>query len=140
MSESQKLTASDPAAGDLFGISVAIDADTAVIGAGGKIERGDADAGAAYVFTLSGDTWVGQQILLPDISAADNFFGAAVVVSGDTALIGSSGDDIGANTNQGSAVVFVRRRDMVATRRSSPPRMALWRQLRSLRRDQRTRR
>jgi hypothetical protein len=107
-SQSQKLTAPNAAGGDLFGVSVAIDAETAVIGASGKTERGDAAAGAAYVFTLSGGTWTEQQKLLPDISAADNFFGAAVAVSGDTALIGSFGDDIGANANQGAAVVFVR--------------------------------
>ena len=107
-SESAKLTAPNAAVGDLFGVSVAIDAETAVIGASGKTERGDAAAGAAYVFTLSGGAWTAQQKLLPDISAPDNFFGAAVAVSGDTALIGSFGDDIGANANQGAAVVFVR--------------------------------
>ncbi len=107
-SEYQKLTAPNAAGGDLFGVSVALDAETAVIGASGRTERGDAAAGAAYVFTLSGGAWAEQQKLLPDISAADNFFGAAVAVSGDTALIGSFGDDIGANANQGAAVVFVR--------------------------------
>jgi hypothetical protein len=106
--ELQKLTAPDAAAGDLFGVSLALDAGTVVIGASGKTERGDAGAGAAYVFTLSGGVWTAQQKLLPDISAASNLFGAAVAVSGDTALIGSFGDDIGAKTDQGSAVVFVR--------------------------------
>jgi FG-GAP repeat protein/putative Ig domain-containing protein len=107
-SETAKLTAPNAAGGDLFGVSVAIDAETVVIGASGRTERGEAAAGAAYVFALSGGAWTAQQKLLPDISAADNFFGAAVAVSGDTALIGSFGDDIGANTNQGAAVVFVR--------------------------------
>ncbi len=107
-SQTQKLTASDAAAGDFFGFSVALDADTAVIGASGKDKNAATGAGAAYVFTLSGGTWAQQQKLLPDISAADNFFGAAVALSGDTALIGSFGDDIGANPDQGSAVVFVR--------------------------------
>ena len=107
-SQTQKLAASDAAAGDLFGFSVALDAETAVIGASGKDKNAATGAGAAYVFTLSGGTWTPQQKLLPDISAADNFFGAAVAVSGDTALIGSFGDDIGANADQGSAVVFVR--------------------------------
>jgi hypothetical protein len=107
-SQQQKLTASDPGGGDFFGISIALDGGTSVIGASGKIERGDAGAGAAYIFTLSGGTWTEQQKLLPDVSAPDNFFGAAAALSGDTALIGSFGDDIGANADQGSAVVFVR--------------------------------
>jgi FG-GAP repeat/Putative Ig domain len=106
--QTQKLTASDAAVGDLFGFSVALDAETAVIGAGGKVEGGNVGAGAAYVFTLSGETWREQQKLLPDISAAGNFFGASVAISGDTALIGAWGDDIGENADQGSAVVFVR--------------------------------
>ncbi len=106
-SEHQKLSAPDAAANDLFGLSLALDAGTAVIGASGKIERGDAGAGAAYAFTLSNGIWAVQQKLLPDISAAGNFFGAAVALSGDTALIGSVGDDIGANADQGSASIFV---------------------------------
>ena len=106
--QTQKLVASDAAGGDLFGFSVALDAETAVIGAGGKVEGGNVGAGAAYAFTLSDGTWSEQQKLLPDISAAGNFFGSAVAISGDTALIGSWGDDIGENVDQGSAVVFVR--------------------------------
>lgn len=107
-SQAQKLSAPDPAGGALFGVSVALDAETAVIGASGKTERGDSAAGATYVFTLLAGTWAAQQKLLPDISAVDNFFGAAVAVSGDTALIGAFGDDIDVNVDQGAAVVFVR--------------------------------
>ncbi|MFN8453934.1 MAG: hypothetical protein U0401_04550 [Anaerolineae bacterium] len=35
-------------------------------------------------------------------------FGAYVAMSGDTVVIGSAGDDIGANSGQGSAYVFVK--------------------------------
>jgi hypothetical protein len=107
-SQSQKLSAPDPEGGATFGVSVALDAGTAVIGASGKTERGNASAGAAYAFTRSSGTWTAQQKLLPDISAVDNFFGAAVAVSGETALVGAFGDDIDVNANQGAAVVFTR--------------------------------
>src|SRR5262245_52455304 len=40
--------------------------------------------------------------------AADDEFGRSVAVSGDTLVVGATGDDIGANNNQGSAYVFVR--------------------------------
>src|SRR5262249_50831155 len=107
-SQTQKLIASDAAAGDLFGFSVALDAETAVIGASGKDENAATDAGAAYAFTLVDGTWTEQQKLSFNNLEQGDFFGAAVAVSGDTALIGAFGDDIGANTDQGSAHVFVR--------------------------------
>jgi len=45
-----KLTASDGAASDYFGISVSIDGDTMVIGAFGTTTR-ESNSGSAYVFT-----------------------------------------------------------------------------------------
>ena len=48
-SQQAKLTASDAAAGDLFGRSVAVSGDTAVIGARLDDDAGDA-SGSAYVF------------------------------------------------------------------------------------------
>jgi len=46
-----KLTASDGAADDLFGYSVAVSGDTAVVGAWGDNVGSNADQGSAYVFT-----------------------------------------------------------------------------------------
>src|SRR5262249_55567163 len=40
--------------------------------------------------------------------AVDDRFGRSVAVSGDTLVVGANLDDVGANTNQGSAYVFVR--------------------------------
>jgi hypothetical protein len=48
-----KLLASDGAAGDLFGSSVSLSGDTALIGADGDDDNG-VDSGSAYVFTKSG--------------------------------------------------------------------------------------
>ncbi len=108
--EAQKLTASDPEAGARFGFSVAIDARTAVVGANGKDDGGAAasDAGAAYVFTLADADWTEQQKLLPNGLAEEDLFGVDVAVGGDTILVGSHGDDVGAREDQGSAYVFVR--------------------------------
>ncbi len=50
-SEQAKLLASDGAARDDFGIAVAVDDDTAVIGAKGDDDHGEG-SGAAYVFTV----------------------------------------------------------------------------------------
>ena len=52
--EVRELTASDGAADDNFGYSVAMSGTTAIIGAP---FHGATDHGAVYVFTLSGGTW-----------------------------------------------------------------------------------
>ena len=51
------LAAGDAGGGDDFGISVAIDKDTLVVGAGGEDPKSGVDAGAAYVFTRTGTVW-----------------------------------------------------------------------------------
>lgn len=40
--------------------------------------------------------------------AADDEFGYSVAISGNYAIVGADGDDIGANASQGSAYVFRR--------------------------------
>ncbi|MCA9249557.1 MAG: FG-GAP repeat protein, partial [Phycisphaerales bacterium] len=95
-----KLTAADAAANDSFGFSVALSGDTAVIGALGD-DDGGSGSGSAYVFREVAGVW--QQ--LAKLTAADaaefDSFGYSVALSGDTAVIGASGDDDG-----GSAYVF----------------------------------
>ncbi len=53
ITEQAKLTASDAAANDNFGVSVAVSGDTAVIGAY-LDDDGGSDSGSAYVFTRTG--------------------------------------------------------------------------------------
>ena len=53
-SEQAKLIAADGAATDWFGCSVALDGDSAVVGAYGDDVGGSIDRGAAYVFLRSG--------------------------------------------------------------------------------------
>jgi hypothetical protein len=95
-----KLTPSDAAVGDYFGISVSVSGNTAVVGAYYK----DAKKGAAYVFVRSGTIWNQQAKLTASDGAADDYFGNSVSVSGDTAVVGAYGK----NSNKGAAYVFVR--------------------------------
>ena len=53
------LTASDAASGDYFGVSVALDGDTAVVGAR-RNDGAGTNAGAAYVFVRTGEVWTEQ--------------------------------------------------------------------------------
>jgi cysteine-rich repeat protein len=104
--EQQKLTPADSAAGDRFGGTVSISADSVVIGA--ELDDDDgADSGSAYVFTRTGSVWTQQQKLLASDGAAGVGFGMSVSIDGDAAVVGSSRDtDNGIDS--GSAYVFVR--------------------------------
>jgi len=101
-----KLTASDAAAGNVFGNSVAVSGDTAVIGALDDDDAGSL-SGSAYVFTRSGTTWMQQAKLTASDAAERDRFGRSVAVSGDTAVIGANLDFFISKTS-GSAYVFTR--------------------------------
>jgi hypothetical protein len=104
-SQQAKLRASDAAAFDRFGWSVALSGDTALVGASDDDDDGNV-SGSAYVFVRSGTTWSQQAKLRASDAAALDRFGFSVAVSGDTALVGVSlVDDSGFS---GSAYAFVR--------------------------------
>lgn len=113
-SETQKILADDGQQSDQLGTALALDGDTALIGAmwyhGGT--------GATYVFNRSGGAWHQAQRLgtadgaphglagigLPE---TDNF-GMSVALQGDTALIGASNVTIDGAQGQGAAYQFTR--------------------------------
>jgi hypothetical protein len=100
----------DGAANDYFGRSVAVDGDTAVIGAYGDDGTGS-ESGAVYVFVRSEDsggiiTWT-QQDKLTVTNGANDQFGRSVAVDGNTAVIGAPGY----GSNSGAVYVFVRSED-----------------------------
>jgi hypothetical protein len=107
-SEETKLIAPNPASGDTFGFSVALDGDTALIGANGADPGPGLSAGQAHVFVRSGTTWVEQALLSASDGSSSDRFGAAVALSGDTAVVGAPFDDNAAGLNAGSTYVFVR--------------------------------
>lgn len=103
-----KLTASDGAANDQFGRTVAIYGDTAIVGAAADDVGVISNQGSAYVFVRNGTTWTEQARLNATIGLVDDLFGISVSIEGNTAIVGAQGDDVGANLNQGSAYVFTR--------------------------------
>ncbi len=80
-----KLLAIDGMASDKFGISVAINGTTAVVGS-----LGNDNPGAAYIF----DTATGNQLfkLMPSDVVAGEEFGFSVGISGTIAIVGASRD------------------------------------------------
>lgn len=100
--EVKKLTASDAATVDEFGFSVGISADTIVVGADGK----NSGTGAAYIFKRDqGGTgnWGQVKKLTASDATTNNYFGWSVGISGDTVVVGASG-----NSLTGAAYVYER--------------------------------
>jgi len=100
-----KITASDGAADDEFGYSVAISGDTAIVGA-----RNNEDTGSAYVYRRDEggmDNWGEVTKITASDGAANDEFGGTVAISGDTAIVGVRLDDDNGSAS-GSAYVFQR--------------------------------
>ena len=121
------LKASNTAAGSLFGYSVAVSGETVVVGAfgdpsnatgvgGSQTDKTMVQAGAAYVFTRTGTTWVQQAYLKASNTDRGDLFGISVAVLGDTVIVGAAGEDSGGGGKQadnkadqaGAAYVFSR--------------------------------
>ncbi|NIV29664.1 MAG: PKD domain-containing protein [Anaerolineae bacterium] len=104
-----KLTASDGAMNDHFGVAVAIDGNVVVVGALFDDDSGD-NSGSAYVFGRNqggADQWGEGTKLTPSSGAAGDRFGASVAIGGGTAVIGADGDDDN-GSDAGAAYVFER--------------------------------
>ena len=89
--QQQKLTASNSATNTRFGYGVHLMSDdTVIIGAYNDDAKG-ANAGAAYLFQRTGDTWSEIKIIYPSDIGANDFFGRSIsssetdlVISGPT--------------------------------------------------------
>jgi hypothetical protein len=97
--QQSKLIASNTAAYDNFGVSVAISGDTAIIGA--------FVVDFAYIFVRNGTSWIQQAKLTASDAVIGNGFGESVSISGDTAIVGAVYDD-DAGGNSGATYIFVR--------------------------------
>ncbi|AFM12323.1 FG-GAP repeat protein [Turneriella parva] len=143
-SQQAYLKSTNVGASDLFGYPVAISGDTIVVGA--HLEDGNntavinsatlpstatannlaTAAGAAYVFFRTGTTWSQQAYLKAPNAEANDEFGYAIAISGDTIVVGAHFEDSNqetisqatalptpagdsdANASAGAAYVFTR--------------------------------
>lgn len=93
-------------AGDLFGMSVALEGNVALIGAHANEDAGGG-AGAAFVFEFDGEDWNLLQQLAPDPQSSGQtsaWFGYAVDISAGRLLIGAPEEE----SDNGAAYVFDR--------------------------------
>ena len=113
-----KLTASDGAAYDQLGYSVAVSGDTLVAGAPFATVNGNADRGAVYVFVAPRGGWANAtetaKLTASDGAANDNL-GTGVGISGDTVVAGSNAT-IDGHADQGAVYVFLKPRGWLAQR------------------------
>ncbi len=117
---SRYIKAGNSDAGDRFGVRVALWGDTLVVGAhnedsnatgvnGDQSDNSAPEAGAVYVYVHDGSDWQFQAYLKGSNSEADDNFGVAVAIQGDTLAVGASGEDsnaTGVNGDQSDNSLF----------------------------------
>ena len=90
--EISKLIANDGANGDQFGVSIALDGNTVVVGSRLDDDNG-AESGSAYVYIDNGTSWTQQAKLIPADGAANDQFGFDVAIDGDTLVVSAVRDN-----------------------------------------------
>jgi hypothetical protein len=91
-------------ANDVFGSSVSISENYAVIGAPGNTSS----TGCVYIFTRNGTSWGSEvKIVANDASTGDKF-GYSVKLSGDYIIVGAREADPGSVSNTGAVYIFKR--------------------------------
>ena len=129
-SQQAYLKASNTGVNDNFGWNVGVSSETVVVGAlfedsnatginGDQEDNSSSSAGAAYVFTRTGDTWAQQAYVKASNTGAEDGFGSGIGISGETLVVGARGESSNATgvngdqsnnsiTGSGAAYVFVR--------------------------------
>ena len=104
-----KIFPSDGSTSDEFGYAVSISGEFAIVGAREDDDRGS-NSGSAYIYQLKNNIWEELEKIVPTDGVAGDYFGNAVSISGDYAIIGAYQDDDKA-TNSGSAYIYKRNAD-----------------------------
>lgn len=103
--EMSKITALDGEVDDGFGYSVSISGDRAIVSAMWDDDDGSS-SGSAYVFERdAGGNWVQKPKLTASDASSFDYFGRSVSISGDKAIVGTTGNDGG---QIGSSYIFER--------------------------------
>ncbi len=114
-SQQAYIKASNTGAGDRFGWSVDLSAETLVVGAinessngtginsGSQSDNSGFSSGAAYVFTRNAGVWSQQAYIKASNADVNDQFGYSVALSGETLVVGAFGEDSnGTGINSGS--------------------------------------
>jgi len=102
--QTEKITANDAGTDDVFGSSVSLSGNRALIGASG--------GGAAYLFDFDGSNWSQNQKIIAADGETGDVFGSSVSLSGTGALIGAIGND-DRGDDSGAAYIFTTPSDLI---------------------------
>lgn len=89
------LRAGDGASGHDFGMDIALEGNTAVIGAPGWNNEHGNYTGAVYIFTHDGSSWVETFRLMASDARAYEAYGVSVELEGETLVVGASRAQLG---------------------------------------------
>jgi hypothetical protein len=103
-----KLVANDGADSDLFGHSVAIEGEYAIVSAFTANIGMNEDQGAAYVFKRTGETWNQQAKLIAADGTPNTNFGSSLAISGSRVIVGAQNAEAGIGGAKGAAYIFER--------------------------------
>lgn len=87
-----KLTADDGASHDVFGYSVSLDGDRALVGVYGDDKEPHVSVGSAITFKLGGGIWQQEARLTAADGTSNDLLGRSVSLKGDRALVGALRD------------------------------------------------
>ncbi len=104
----QKITDATGAANDNFGNAVSISGNYAIVGSDNDDVGANANQGSVNIYQWNGSIWVLMQKITDATGEAGDNYGGSVSISGNYALIGANSDEVGANTTQGSASIYIR--------------------------------
>jgi hypothetical protein len=107
----KKLSGTDCITGDQFGVAVALDGDTLLVGARAHDPNRLTNAGAAYLFERNAggsNAWGEIKKLVASGGGAGDQFGQSVSIDGDTVVVGANAADIDGQSNRGATYVFSR--------------------------------
>ena len=104
-----KITASDASRFDKFGYGIDINNDRIIVGAPHALTaQGEVHLGAAYIYEKQVDnSWL-EIKLLPSNRSADDYFGTAVSIDGDRAIVLAQTDTFQSNPTPAAIYVFER--------------------------------
>ena len=106
--ETAILTASDADEGGLFGYTISLSGDVALVGAPVADCPTGGSCGAAYAYAFDGEQWNEEAILTPSDLEPGDRFGFSVSLEGDRAVVSAPLADCSAGENCGAAYVFSR--------------------------------
>lgn len=104
--EYQKIVPAEGESYDWFGGAADIEDTVMVVGAHTANVQESSNAGTVHVYYFNGSTWYEDQELYASDHGTQNWFGISLDLNGKDLIIGSTGDDIELNDDQGSAYVF----------------------------------